>query len=65
MEKTTAMYKDFTDPKWFAAHNLLCEILSQQIPYEVLDCQYGLGLDKLKKGIKQYMKKHPNFLQCD
>ena len=63
MEGLAAMYKEFTNPKWFAAHNLLSEILRQQIPYEVLDCQYGLGSDELKKGIKQYMKKHPNFPQ--
>ena len=46
------MYKEFTEAKWFDAHNLLSEILRQQILYEVLDCQYGLGSDELKKGIK-------------
>ena len=55
------MYKEFTDPKWFAAYNLCYEILRQQISYEVSDCQHGLGSDELKEGIKQYMKKHPNF----
>ena len=59
------MYKEFTEAKWFDAHNLLSEILRQQIPFEVSDCQYELGSDELKKGIKQYMKKHPNFPQCD
>ena len=43
------MYKEFTDPKWFVIHNLLYEILRQQIPYEVAECTYGLGSDKLKK----------------
>ena len=46
------MYKHFTEAKWFNAHNLLSEILRQQISFEVSDYQYGLGLDKLKKGIK-------------
>ena len=55
------IYKEFTDPKWFTAHNLLSEILRQQIPQEVTDYTYGLGSDELKKGIKQYKKKHPNF----
>ena len=58
-------YKDFFDPKWFAAHNMLSKILKQHIPFPVLECQYELGSDELKKGIKEYMKKHPNFPQCD
>ena len=58
-------YQDFTDPKWFAAHNTLSEILRQQIPYEVSICTHGLGSDGLKKAMKEYMKKHPNFPQCD
>ena len=54
-------YQDFTDGKWFAAHNLLSQILKQLIPFLVSACQYGLGSDELKKAIKEYMKKHPNF----
>ena len=42
------MCKEFTKAKWFATYNLLSEILRQQIPYEVSDCQYGLGSDKLR-----------------
>ena len=61
LERTAITYKDFSDPEWSAAHYLLSEILRQQIPYEVSNFQYGLGSDELKKGIKQYMKKHPNF----
>ena len=59
------MYKEFTDPKWFATHNLLSEILRQQIPQEIVKFTYGLGSDELKNGIKQFKKKHPNFPQCD
>ena len=59
------MYKDFSDPKWPAAHNLLSKILRQQIPFQVSECQYSLGSDELNKEIKQYMRKHPNFPQCD
>ena len=55
------MHKEFTDPKWFAAHNILSEILKMQIPQEVSDYQYRLGSGELKKGIKQFKKKHPNF----
>ena len=58
-------YKDFTHPKWFAAHNQLSQILRQQIPFEVSTCRYGLGSDLQKKAIKEYMKKHPNFPQCN
>ena len=59
------MYKEFIDPKWFAAHNTLSEILRKKIPQEVLDCKYELGSDELKKGIKQFKKKHPHFPQGD
>ena len=55
------MHKKFTNPKWFAAHNLLSGILKRQIPQEVVDYTYGRGSDELKKGIKQFMNKHPNF----
>ena len=61
LEGLAAMYKEFTDPKSFVAHKLVSEILRHQIPYEVSNCQYGLRSDELKKGIKQYMMKHPNF----
>ena len=64
-EKRAITYQDFIDPKWSAAHNLLSEILRRQIPYLVSEYQYGLGSDELKKAIKEYMKKHPNFPQCD
>ena len=46
------MYKEFIDPKWFTVHNLLSEILRQQIPHEVAECTYRLGLDELEKGIR-------------
>ena len=55
------MHSKFTNPKWFAPHNTLFEILNKQICQEVSDYQYGLGSGKLKKGIKQFKKKHPNF----
>ena len=61
LERLAAMHNKFTGPKWFAAHNTLSEILNKQIPQEVSDYQYGLGSDELKKGIKQFKKKHPNF----
>ena len=64
-ERRAIMYQDFIDPKWPATHNLLSEILRQQITFPVSECQYGLGSDELKKGIKQYVRKHPNFAQCD
>ena len=64
-EKRAIKYKDFTDSKWFAARNLLSEILRQQIPYQVSEFTYGLGSDELKKATNEYMKKHPNFSQCD
>ena len=63
MEGLAGMYKEFTDPKWFVAHNTLSEILRQQIPQEISDCNYRLGSDELKKEIKQFKKKHPNFPQ--
>ena len=64
-ERRRITYKDFTDSKWPAAHNKLSEILRQQIPFEVSIYRHGLGSDGLKKAIKEHMKKHPNFLQCD
>ena len=57
-------YQDFIEPKWSAAHNTLSETLRQQIPYEASISTYGLGSNELKKA-KEYMKKHPNFPQCD
>ena len=63
-EKRATKYKNFTNSKWFATHNLLSEILRQHIPYQVLEFTYGLGPDELKRATKEYMKKHPNF-QCD
>ena len=48
-EKRRITYKDFTDPKWFAAHNTHSEILRQQIPYKVSICTHGLGSDGLRK----------------
>ena len=65
LERRAITYKDFTDPKWSATHNLLSEILRQKIAFSVSECQYGLGLDELKKAMKEYMMKHPNFPQCD
>ena len=64
-ERRAITYQDFIDPKWSTAHNLLSEILRQQIIFLVSECQYGLGSDELNKGIKQYMRKHPNFPQRD
>ena len=64
-EKRAITYKDFTDSKWFACHNLPSEILKQQIPYQASEFTYGLGSDELKRATKEYMKKHPNFPQCD
>ena len=58
-------YSDFINPKWSVAHNKLSEILRRQIPFEVSICRYGLGSDLQKKAIKEYMKKHPNFPQCN
>ena len=60
-EKIADQYAEFFDPKQFAAHNTLTEILNRQIPQEVSEYQYGLGLYELKKGIKYFKKKHPNF----
>ena len=64
-ERRRITYKDFTDSKWSAAYNMLSEILRRQIPYKVSICRYGLGSDELKKAMKEYMKKHPNFPQCN
>ena len=64
-EKRAITYKDFIDPKWPTAHNLLSEILRWQIPYPVSEYQYSLGSDELKKATKEYMKQYPNFPQCD
>ena len=61
LERLAAMHNEFTDPKWFAVHNTLFEILKKQISQEVSYYQYGLRSDELKKGIKQFKKKHPNF----
>ena len=49
LKRTAITYKDFSDPKWFTAHNLVSEILRHQIPYEVSICQYGLGSNDWKK----------------
>ena len=50
LKRLTGMYKEFSDPKWFATHNTLFEILRKKIHQEVLDCRNGS--DELKKGIK-------------
>ena len=60
LERRAITYQDFIEPKWSAAHNMLSEILRRQIL-----CTYGLGSDELKKARREYMKKHPNFPQCD
>ena len=60
-EKIVDQYAKFSDPRWFTTHNTLTEILNRQIPQEVSEYQYGLRSDELKKGIKQFKKKHPNF----
>ena len=51
-KKRAIAYKDFTDPKWSAARNLLSEILRRQIPYQVSECTYGLESDELRKARK-------------
>ena len=54
-EKRAIKYKDFIDSKWFAAHDLLSEILRQQIRYQVSEFTYGIGSDELKsnKGVHE------------
>ena len=61
LERKVITYKDFIDSKWSAAYNLFSEILRRQIPFSVLECQYGLGSDELRKAIKEYMKNIPIF----
>ena len=60
-EKTMDQYSKFSNRKWFKAHNILSEILECQIPQEVAVNQYGLGSDELRRGIKQFKRRHPNF----